>query len=113
MAAELAAVLEQQMYYIMDSFGNYYRVGANQQLVAAGGADEAGVFSFFEANQRIGSGKKSKFYTTVPVFSAEKDAKTEYQMVSSMTECIDCGEMTGALDYCIGQMQQIEGAAAE
>lgn len=55
------------MHYIVDSFGNYYRVNGNDQLVAARCRDEASVFTIVEANKRIGVGKKARFYQTIPV----------------------------------------------
>ena len=50
------------MQYIVDGNGNYYTVNGNDQLVVARDKDEAGVFTFFEANQRIGGGKRAYFY---------------------------------------------------
>lgn len=55
------------MHYIVDGYGNYYRVNGCDQLVVAGSRDEAGVFSFSEANKRIGGGKKAHFYSVIPV----------------------------------------------
>lgn len=47
-----------ELYYIMDGSGNYYRVDRTDQLVVSGSRDEATVFNFVEANQRIGTGKR-------------------------------------------------------
>lgn len=55
------------MQYIMDGNGNYYTVDSSNQLIVAKDREEASVFTFFEANQRIGGGKKSQFYQTIPV----------------------------------------------
>lgn len=63
------------MQYIMDGNGNYYTVNGNDQLVVARDKDEAGVFTFFEANQRIGGGKRAKFYVTIPVDDLEETEK--------------------------------------
>lgn len=60
------------MQYIMDGNGNYYTVNGNDQLVVARDKDEASVFSFFEANQRISGGKRAKFYVTIPVDELEE-----------------------------------------
>lgn len=57
----------QKMHYIVDRSGNFYRINGNDQLVAASGREDAGVFGFLEANQRIGGGKKAQFYSAVPV----------------------------------------------
>lgn len=67
------------MQYIMDGNGNYYTINSSDQLVVAKDRDEASVFTFFEANQRIGGGKKSRFYQTIPVDELEK---TEQEMLS-------------------------------
>ncbi len=55
------------LQYIIDGSGNYYRVNGSNQLVAAASKEEATVFTFFDANQRIGSGKRARFYQTIPV----------------------------------------------
>lgn len=62
------------MQFIVDASGNYYRINDKNQLVVASNRDEASVFTFFEANQRIGGGKKSSFYFTIP---AEADCVVE------------------------------------
>ena len=59
------------MQYIMDGNGNYYRVNNEGQLVIADDRDDASVFTVYEANQRIGSGKKAKFYHTISVEEME------------------------------------------
>jgi hypothetical protein len=56
----------------MDGNGNYYTVNGKDQLVVAKDKDEASVFTFVEANQRIGGGKKAKFYHTIPVDEQER-----------------------------------------
>ena len=55
------------MQFIMDGNGNYYRTNDNNQLVVAAGREEATEFTLFDANQRIGGGKKAAFYFTIPV----------------------------------------------
>lgn len=60
------------LQYIMDGNGNYYTVNGDDQLVVANSREEAGVFTFFEANQRIGGGKKAKFYLTIPAESIQE-----------------------------------------
>ena len=56
-----------KMYFIVDAKGNFYHLSSNGQLVQARDKAEADMFSFTEANQRIGGGRKAKFYTTIPV----------------------------------------------
>ena len=63
------------MQYIMDGNGNYYTLGGDGQLIVAKDRDEAAVFTFSEANQKIGDGKKAKFYYTIPVEEIEETKK--------------------------------------
>ncbi len=56
-----------KMHYIVDGNGNYYRINRKNQLVMANGREEAGVFSYVEANQRIGGGRKAHFYSVIPI----------------------------------------------
>lgn len=58
-------------YYIMDYSSNYYRVDSSDQLVATD-MTEATVFSFVDANKRIGSGPKSRFYFMTPINDENK-----------------------------------------
>jgi hypothetical protein len=74
------------MQYIMDGNGNYYTVNGKDQLVVARNREEASVFTFFEANQRIGDGKKAKFYHTIPVDELEQ---TEEEMQSKVLSIVD------------------------
>ncbi len=66
------------LQYIMDGNGNYYTLNASDHLVVARDREEASVFTFFEANQRIGGGKRARFYHTI---SVEELEKTEQDMI--------------------------------
>ena len=75
-----------KMHYIVDGNGNYYRINRKNQLVVANGQEEAGVFSYVEANQRIGGGRKAHFYSVIPIElqedregTAPKDAAEDTQ----------------------------------
>lgn len=61
-----------RMYYITDQNGNYYRVNGNNQLVIADSREDAEIFSCAAAARRIAGGKKSRFYTAVPIEQAGK-----------------------------------------
>ncbi len=50
------------LYYIMDYKCNYYQVDKNDQLVAVGYDYEATLFTFAQANSRIGVGRKASSY---------------------------------------------------
>lgn len=81
-----------RMHFIIDGSGNYYRVNAKDQLVVAGSRDEADVFSFIEANKRIGGGKKSHFYSAIPV----EDEMPESEEMPENEEMPEHEEMAGA-----------------
>jgi len=59
-----------KMYNIVDMQGNFYKIDAKGNLVVARNSSEANIFSLREANDRIGTGRKSRFYSTI-----EADAK--------------------------------------
>lgn len=80
------------LYYIMDYSGNYYRTNQADQLVTAAGAQEAQIFTFAQANRRIGAGKKAAFYCMIPMENEteqeekhDQDAEQE-QSVSPVKE---------------------------
>jgi len=58
-------------YYIIDLSGNYYKVNKKDGLTRVSNSSEADTFSILEANKRIGTGKKSHFYTTLEATSEE------------------------------------------
>lgn len=66
------------LQYIMDGNGNYYTLNGSDQLVVARDREEAGVFTLFEAKQRIGAGRKARFYLTIPVEDMEE---MEYEIL--------------------------------
>ena len=49
-------------YYIVDSSGNYYKVDEKNSLVIARNSSEATLFTIREANARIGTGRRARFY---------------------------------------------------
>lgn len=72
-----------KMYNIVDMQGNYYKIGAKGNLVAAKNSDEADLFTLREANDRIGGGKKARYYTTV---EADIQAASEPEQTYSAPE---------------------------
>ncbi len=83
------------MQFIMDGSGNYYRTNDNDQLVVAANREEATIFTFFEANQRIGGGKKAYFYHTIPVEdnSTTQDMKLEENEIAVQEEVLPEDDM--------------------
>ena len=63
------------LYYIKDSFGNYYQLNGDKELVAAREQVEAGIFTYLEVSERLGNGKKAQFYQAVPVEGSDKPAE--------------------------------------
>ncbi len=51
-----------KLYYIVDTHGNYYKETPGQGLTAVRSSAEADTFTLRAANDRIGSGKKSRYY---------------------------------------------------
>ncbi len=96
---------EYGLQYIMDGNGNYYRVNGNDQLVVAGRKEDASVFSMYEANQRIGGGKKSKFYVTIPVDDNEQPVEPTFPKVISIVDKTEVSSET------IGQEPEEEHVA--
>ena len=68
--------ISSEMYFIVDGSGNYYRVNDRNELIAVDNREDASVFSFVEANQRIGGGKKAHFYSVIPVKTQEEPKAT-------------------------------------
>lgn len=100
-------------YYIMDYSSHYYRLNANDQLVVAADESEATVFSFIDANKRIGAGPKSKFYFMTPINSdnqdeeePEREEETTYNLteaiVSAVKELTE-GEVTEEVEKSISE----------
>ena len=72
-------ITTEKLFYIMDYSSNYYRVDSKDQLVVVGNENEATIFSFADANRRIGAGPKSKFYFMTPVEENDEEQE-EVQM---------------------------------
>ncbi len=83
-------ITSERSFYIMDYSSHYYKVNSRDQLVAAGSENEATVFSFAEANRRIGAGKKSSFYFMTPV--DENDEMISDPSSNADDELIDAAE---------------------
>lgn len=52
-------------FYIVDMSYNYYKLDEKGNLVVARDSDEATTFSIKEANARVGTGRKAKFYQII------------------------------------------------
>ena len=85
------------MYYISDISGNYYRVNNCDQLVAVESKDYADMFSLTEANTKIGTGKKSHFYSVVPVEEAHGYKMQDMDWLEYLNQF--CYLASGAIGY--------------
>ena len=65
------------LYYIMDYRGHYYRSDMTNELVVAADENDASMFTFAQANNKIGTGKKSSFYCIVPTENNKKISESE------------------------------------
>ena len=75
------------LYYIMDYSGNYYRTNQADQLVTAAGVQEAQIFTFAQANRRIGAGKKAAFYCMIPM-EDEPQQEEKHDQVAGQEQSI-------------------------
>ncbi len=98
------------LYYIMDYSGNYYRTDMSDQLVTTSEKD-ATVFTFTQANSRIGTGKKATFYCMVPIDEKSESEEVEEEM-SQIKELMYeevCEQVEkNALSYDLSEMDWIE-----
>ena len=53
--SHMSTLASEKFFYIMDYSSHYYRVDSKDQLVAAVSENEATIFSFADANRRIGA----------------------------------------------------------
>ena len=52
-------------YYIVDTSSHYYMLTENNSLVAARDSSEATLFTIQDANARISTGRKARYYSVV------------------------------------------------
>lgn len=76
------------LYYIMDYSGNYYRTNRADELVAAAGEEDASIFTFIQANNRICSGKKAAFYCMVPIEEKAENREEDTEVEENLAEMI-------------------------
>ena len=59
-------IISEKRYYILDAKRqNYYKISSDGNLVAAKNINDATTFSIQEVNNRLGSGRKTRFYSTL------------------------------------------------
>ncbi len=64
-------IANEKRYYILDVHcQNYYRISSDGNLVVAKDSSDATTFSIREVNDRLGSGRKARFYSTLEVADA-------------------------------------------
>ncbi len=109
------------LYYIMDYSGNYYRTNQADQLVTAAGVQEAQIFTFAQANRRIGAGKKAAFYCMIPmeneaaqeekhnqvVEQEGKEKEKELDCLYALTDTIDCPSLAGVYEESLAEIEDI------
>lgn len=96
------AVAIDKWYYIVDRSFYYYRVNEDSQLVMASSKDEADIFSYEDANNRIGNGKKSNFYFMMPT---EEEAKEDEASSYDLTE-LDWKEYLKKFSYIASNVRR-------
>lgn len=75
-------------FHIVDTAGNYYKLNDRGSLVRAKNSSEAALFTIKEANERVGTGRKTWFYSIV-------EAQTDMIPVAESSE----PEVYAAPDY--------------
>lgn len=85
----MSKITSERFFYITYYSSHYYRVDSKDQLVAAGSENEATIFSFADANRRIGAGPKSKFYFMTSVETEEEVEETEEMLEPEAEETVD------------------------
>ncbi len=73
-------------YHIVDTSGNYYKLNEKNNLVIARDSSEATLFTIREANARIGTGRRARFYnllevdaTPMPIAVPELEPEESYE----------------------------------
>lgn len=98
------------LYYIMDYSGNYYRTDMSDQLITASEKD-ATVFTFAQANSRIGTGKKAAFYCMIPIEEKSESEVVEEHIspIKELTYDEVCEQVEkNALSYDLSEMDWAE-----
>lgn len=98
------------LYYIMDYSGNYYRTDMSDQLITTSEKD-ATVFTFAQANSRIGTGKKASFYCMIPIDEKIESEDPEEHMspIKELTYDEVCEPVEkNALSYDLSEMDWTE-----
>ena len=54
-----------KLYHIVDTSGNYYKLNEKNSLVIARDSSEATFFTIREANAKIGTGRRARFYNLI------------------------------------------------
>lgn len=73
----MGTIATEKLYNIMDYSYNYYMVNTKDQLVVARNENDATIFTFAEANRRIGAGPKSRFYFMAPAENTNEEVDEE------------------------------------
>ncbi len=69
------------LYFIVDGSGNYYHINNSGNLAVSPSKASAEVFTFADANQRIGGGKRAHFYSVIPAEVDEEPLLQDFEEV--------------------------------
>ena len=75
--------------YIVDTEGQYYKINEKGSLVVASGTEDDTTFLLRDANLRIGTGRKARFYSVLEAYEIEQQVE----------ETIDEEPVYDAFDY--------------
>lgn len=74
------------MYNIVDASCNYYKLDEVGHLVAARDSSEATLFTLREANSRIGTGRKARFYSILEAKDVDPEAGVDPEVTEIQYE---------------------------
>lgn len=91
-------------YHIVDTSGNHYKLNGKNNLVIAQDNSEATLFTLREANTRIGTGHKSRFYN---VLEADVVPMPVEEAAPQPEESYNAPELDGAFDIKVRQSLEV------
>lgn len=77
-------------YHIVDTAGHHYKLNEENNLVIARDSSEATLFTIRDANTRIGTGRRSRFYNVIEADVAQIPLEDK---ISELTETYEAPEL--------------------
>ena len=84
-------------YHIVDTAGHFFKLNDKNNIVVAKSSSEATLFTLKEANDRIGTGKKARFYSFI---EAPQASLSEQE--SNVAETYEAPEYDTIVSFIVG-----------